>query len=138
MKLRIRDDSIRLRLERGEVDALANDGVVAARTHFGNGCEFRYRIESRSDISDAGASFADATLAVHLPAAAVAAWAGSEQVSIRARQAAGRGSELAILVEKDFACLAPRPDEDESDMFPHPGGSGGQDSSGPHCDPDDD
>jgi hypothetical protein len=27
---------------------------------------------------------------------------------------------LKILVEKDFACLAPREGEDESDMFPHP------------------
>ena len=30
------------------------------------------------------------------------------------------GAKLAILVEKDFACLAPREGEDESDMFPHP------------------
>jgi hypothetical protein len=27
---------------------------------------------------------------------------------------------LRILVEKDFACLAPREGEDESDMFPNP------------------
>jgi hypothetical protein len=27
---------------------------------------------------------------------------------------------LGILVEKDFACLAPREGEDESDMYPHP------------------
>ncbi len=30
------------------------------------------------------------------------------------------GDSLKILVEKDFACLAPREGEDESDMYPHP------------------
>ena len=30
------------------------------------------------------------------------------------------GSNLKILVEKDFVCLTGRDDEDESDMFPHP------------------
>jgi len=28
--------------------------------------------------------------------------------------------DLRIIVEKDFACLAPRSDEDESDNFAHP------------------
>ncbi|MGH8167708.1 MAG: DUF7009 family protein [Woeseiaceae bacterium] len=30
------------------------------------------------------------------------------------------GDELSILVEKDFACLAPREGEDDSDKFPNP------------------
>ena len=36
------------------------------------------------------------------------------------------GDVLSILVEKDFACLAPREGEDESDMFPHPGAEQGE------------
>ena len=47
-------------------------------------------------------------------------WADSEQVSIEAVQTIDDGSELKILVEKDFACLTPREGEDESDLFPHP------------------
>ena len=30
------------------------------------------------------------------------------------------GEKLSILIEKDFACLAPRAGEDEADMYPHP------------------
>jgi hypothetical protein len=48
-------------------------------------------------------------------------WAASELVSIDGEQGLDDGSVLRILVEKDFACLAPRAGEDESDMFPHPG-----------------
>jgi hypothetical protein len=47
-------------------------------------------------------------------------WATSEQVSIEANEALDDGDSLKILVEKDFACLAPREDEDETDMYPHP------------------
>ena len=46
--------------------------------------------------------------------------ASTEQVSIAANEALDDGDSLKILVERDFACLAPREDEDESDMFPHP------------------
>ena len=48
------------------------------------------------------------------------AWANSEQVSISGEQVLDDGEKLNILVEKDFACLAPREGEDESDMFEHP------------------
>ena len=47
-------------------------------------------------------------------------WAESENVSIASEQLLDDGGQLKILVEKDFACLAPREGEDESDMFPHP------------------
>ena len=40
--------------------------------------------------------------------------------AITAEQVLDDGGVLNILVEKDFACLAPREGEDESDMFPHP------------------
>lgn len=68
----------------------------------------------------ATAHFIDRILTVQLPESEVQEWASSEQVSIVAEEALGGGAHLAILVEKDFACLAPREGEDEADMFPHP------------------
>jgi len=41
-------------------------------------------------------------------------------VSIAASQILDEGDQLSILVEKDFACLAPREGEDETDMYPNP------------------
>ena len=41
-------------------------------------------------------------------------------MSIAAVETLDDGDLLKILVEKDFACLAPREGEDETDMYPHP------------------
>ena len=65
-------------------------------------------------------TFSDNVLTVRLPESIVLAWATTEQVSIEGEQSLDDGEKLRILVEKDFACLAPREGEDESDMYPHP------------------
>ena len=126
MKLRIRDNSVRLRLARGEVDALRDHGLVTARTGFPGSREFRYAIESSPASVNPGAFFSDNTLTVRLPETMVLGWANSAQVSIVGEQRLDDGTPLAILVEKDFACLAPREGEDEADLFPHPGSSAGE------------
>jgi len=120
MKLRIRDNSVRLRLEQGEVAALREQQQVAAATGFADGAVFNYRVESSRTSRQPEAMFENNSLIVRIPEASVIAWADSEQVSIQGEQALAGGEDLAILVEKDFACLAPREGEDESDMYPHP------------------
>ncbi len=120
MKLRIRDNSVRLRLTRGEVDALRDKGIVSATTEFPGGRSFRYRVESSPACITPAALFSDNTITVNLPETAVLAWATTEQVSLSGDQVLDDGHTLNVLVEKDFACLAPREGEDESDMFPHP------------------
>lgn len=126
MKLRIRDNSVRLRLTRTEVDQLRDTGVVAAATAFPGGRNFRYAVESSPACVNPGAFLSDSTVTVRLPEATVRAWATSEQVSIIGERQHENGEVLSILVEKDFACLAPREGEDESDMFPHPGAEQGE------------
>ena len=119
MKLRIRDNSVRLRLTRGEVDKLRDDGLVTARTGFPGGREFQYVVESSPASVKPGAFLSECVITVRLPETTVLAWANSEQVSIKGEQLLDTET-LSILVEKDFACLAPRAGEDESDMYPHP------------------
>lgn len=111
---------MRLRLERGEVDMLRDHARVTANTGFMDGRTFAYVVESSAKTEAPGARFADNSIIVSLPLATVTAWADSEQVSIKGEQILPAGDSLSILVEKDFACLAPREGEDESDMFPHP------------------
>ena len=120
VKLRIRDNSVRLRLTQGEVDVLRDEGIVAGRTAFPGGREFRYEVQSSPARVSPGAALSDSTITVSLPESVVRAWADSEQVSISGEQTHKNGETLTILVEKDFQCLAPREGEDESDMFPHP------------------
>jgi len=126
VKLRIRDNSVRLRLTRGEVDALRDQGLVIARTGFPGGREFQYVVESSPASVNPGALFSENVVTVRLPETTVLAWANSEQVSIAGEQILDDGEPLSILVEKDFTCLAPREGEDEEDMFPHPDAGSGE------------
>ena len=120
MKLRIRDNSVRLRLTRGEVETLRQEGIVSARTGFPGGRDFQYVLESSPASVSLGAFLSDNVLTVRLPETTVLAWAVTDQVSIEGEQLLNDGDKTTILVEKDFVCLAPREGEDESDMFPHP------------------
>ncbi|NNC77430.1 MAG: hypothetical protein HKN77_05655 [Woeseiaceae bacterium] len=122
MKLRIRDNSVRLRLTQGEVEALAKDGLIAATTAFPDGRDFKYQVESSPASVKPEANFTASVISVRLPESTVLAWATSSQVSIAGKQQLDDGQLLELLVEKDFACLAPREGEDESDMFVNPGG----------------
>ena len=120
MKLRIRDNSVRLRLMRGEVACLRDEGLVVATTNFPGGHEFRYVLESSPASVKPGAFLSGSEITVRLPETVVRAWADSEQVSIADELLLDDGDRLAILVEKDFACLAPREGSDDEDTFPHP------------------
>ena len=124
MKLRVRDNSIRLRLMQSEVDTLASDGIVSARTPFPGGRSLVYRVESSPASVKPEAFLSKAEISVRLPETVVLAWATTEQVSIAGEQQLVDAETLKILVEKDFTCLAPRDNEDESDMYPHPQSDG--------------
>ncbi len=120
MKLRIRDNSLRLRLTQTEVGTLRTDGRVAASTEFPGGAKLEYVLECDDGIAEVTATMRDATITVHLPADMARQWADSDQVSLRRDPSGSDENSLSLLVEKDFACLAPREGEDESDMYPHP------------------
>jgi len=120
LKLRILDDSLRLRLTRTEVDIVSSDGLVRGRMHFAGSNTFDYVLESSPATVKPEAHISNNVLTVRVPKMDIQNWAASEQVSITSEQALNDGDQLQILIEKDFACLAPRDGEDESDMFPHP------------------
>ena len=120
MKLRILDNSVRLRLTRGEVDTLRDEGLVSARTGFPGGRDFHYVLESSPASVSPGVFLSDSVITVRLPETIVLAWVATEQVSIHGEQLLDDGEKVSILVEKDFVCLVGREGEDESDMYPHP------------------
>lgn len=120
MKLRVLDNSIRLRLTRKEVDQVLQDALVRGRVAFAGSNTFDYVLESSPATVNAEAHISNNVLTVRVPEQDIRDWATSEQVSIMSEQVLDGGGALKILVEKDFACLAPRDGEDESDMYPHP------------------
>ena len=68
------------------------------------------------------AAFANGVLDVQLPHSMATQWANGNQVSLESHQNLDLDASrsLRILVEKDFKCLAPREDEDQSDAFDNP------------------
>ena len=120
MKLRILDNSIRLRLTQSEVDAAATDGLVKGRVRFPGGKTFDYILENSPATVAPEAHLSNNVLTVRVPAPDIRDWAATDRVAIDALQVLGDGEHLRILIEKDFQCLTPREGEDESDMFPHP------------------
>jgi len=121
MKLRIRENTIRLRLKRSEVEQLALGRSIVEQTCFPESV-LTYRLEASTD-GRASASFDGGNLEIRLPAPEIVQWAKNDQVSLIAEQPLGDSDALSLLIEKDFACLSPgdhRLCEDDADTFPHP------------------
>lgn len=124
MKLRIKGPNLRLRLTRGELVALGRDGVVEERVPFAPGSALVYRLRSDPAATRIEASFRDGVVEVRVPADSVRTWNSTDLVTLAHEQPLPDAT-LRITLEKDYACLAPRSEEDESDNFPHPGTGGG-------------
>lgn len=122
MKIRIRDNSIRLRLMQAEVKQFDENQIVEAHIQFGPPPDNKltYRLEKRADITTIQATFTNNCISVIIPEQMGQDWAKSNQVSLSAQQDLDGENRLSILVEKDFQCLTDRVDEDESDAFPNP------------------
>jgi hypothetical protein len=123
MKLRIQASSVRLRVTPSEVHALATRGKVESFVQLGLGEQDRltYSLEVSAELVGPSLTYGDRAVRIILPESMVREWASSEQVGIEAQQRVADGGMVRILVEKDFRCLEPRPGENESDRFPHPG-----------------
>jgi uncharacterized protein DUF7009 len=119
MKLRIKGDSLRIRVTQGELDSLTADGHVEESIHFGPSRALAYRLAIDPQVSELTARFDRDVIEVRLPEQSARQWSATNQVTLENVQTQD-GMDLKIFVEKDFACLQPREGEDESDNFPHP------------------
>jgi hypothetical protein len=119
MKLRIRGNSVRIRVSKPELDAIADTGSAEDKIQFAPANELRYRVDVKEG-GDLEAEFDASLIRVIVPKREVERWLAPEEVSIEGRQAIGDGTHLRILVEKDYTCLAPRGDEDDSELFANP------------------
>jgi hypothetical protein len=126
MKLRIKGDSLRLRLTQGEVRQLADSGSVEERTRFGAGKDLVYRLRRDAGATALMAVSSGTEIEVRVPAAMAKEWCSTDLEGLSATQPVAPGVELRIAVEKDYACLTVREGEDESDNYPHPAAGTGK------------
>lgn len=128
LKLRIRGNSIRLRLTQPEVQEIGQLRQVRETTCLGLGqagafcytlCSHEDTNSSHEGTGEVSVSWENGSLVVSVPQALAQHWASTDLVAMNA--VLRRDDQvLQVLIEKDFKCLTPRPDEDESDTFPNP------------------
>lgn len=114
MKIRIKGNSIRLRLSKSEVSLLGDQKEIYDSCQFGN-TVFSYGV-SISEHGEFSAQLEGTKATVFLPEGEIANWDKNDKISITKTLPDG----LIILVEKDFKCLINRAHEQEDDMYENP------------------
>lgn len=112
MKLRIKGNSIRFRLLRGEVAALMEKGFISDETQFTPDRSFYYGLIVSGEATVIEAKFEGDRILVVLPKAVACKWTECDDVGLEASQ-----NGLQILIEKDFACPGRPTDPDNADAF---------------------
>jgi hypothetical protein len=121
MKLRIKGNSLRLRITRPELDQLMNEGRIEETIAFAPDVRshLTYSLEHVATSSAPTVRFTPPSLEVLIPTAQAQQWSLGDDVGIYATIDLGSCGSLDLLIEKDFACLHGSAEEN-SDAFPNP------------------
>ena len=122
MKLRIRGNSIRLRLTKSEVAEIGAGRAVEETVEFDTerAQNFVYALVPAADAEKPYAVFDGNRITVFIARKQARDWAGTNQIGIESENFTGENRALRILIEKDFACLEPRAGEEDADTFANP------------------
>ena len=119
MKLRIKGNSIRLRVLQHEVDDIQRGLPVVEELRFaGTEIMLRYSLRSPAQPEIVGVFFDGAEIRVCISAMTLARWARPDEVGIYSDIPLEEGM-LSVAIEKDFACLDRR-EEDDAGTFANP------------------
>jgi hypothetical protein len=103
MKLRIHKDSLRLRLNRSDVEQFRETGMCEESLRFGPDSQLIYTLGISSQLKVMEAQYRQDCIRVLLPIEAARGWAASDQISLSLNPRDGSGP--ALLIEKDVQCL---------------------------------
>jgi hypothetical protein len=118
MKIRIKGNSLRLRLTKTEVETFGKTGFYKEETHMLGG-KLTYVLEQSDQKDSVYAYWENQTIHLCVPSSLAQAWTTSDEVGFQHIQVLPNGMELFLLVEKDFVCLD-NTFEDQSDNYPNP------------------
>lgn len=116
MKIRIKGNSIRLRLTKTDVQDLKQQGFVEETTSIGTQEVFKYALKVDAEKPQLSASFNDNKITVYLSEKEAATITDTQEITVKGSQKNGEENELFLLVEKDLECLDST-SEDQSDMY---------------------
>ncbi len=121
MKLRIKGNSLRLRVSRSEFARFQAGGRIEETIHFTAAPEatLTYALESALRSSPVSVRYGSREVTVILSQDRARIWEAQNEVGIYTTLDMGPAGSLEVVVEKDFACLD-RSNEDNSDTFANP------------------
>src|SRR5258708_21692825 len=96
MKLRIHRNSLRLRLNRSDVEQLRKTGICAEVLHFFAGSQLTYTLETSSHWGLMDAHYYLGSIRIRLPVDLAQQWAASDEISPSRHCTADGGSSLLI------------------------------------------
>ena len=118
MKLRIKGNSLRIRLAKTEVSKLAETGYLEEQTRFLNN-HFTYALQKADDATGLSATCKNNSITISVPASFIKDWPRNNVVSIDTKIPLSDTESLYLLLEKDFICLDENT-EDQRDNYTNP------------------
>jgi hypothetical protein len=121
VKLRVKGNSIRLRVTRSELARLQSGQSIQETVHFSSDPSARlgYTLEIGSHSEPVTVVFVGQQIVVSISRDQLTGWSGEHQVGIYASLPIDETTTLEVALEKDFACLD-LSDEDNADTFTNP------------------
>ncbi len=121
MKLRLKGNSLRLRVTRSELAHLQAGERIQETILFPTNPDagLDYILEVGSHSQPVRVAFVSQQIVVSVSQDQLASWSGEHQVGIYASLPVTESTALEVAIEKDFACLD-LSDEDNKDTFPNP------------------
>ena len=120
MKLRIKGNSLRLRVTPSEVRQLLRDGAIREHIQLTVNLNDRLIYAIINCLSgQTTVTYQLGNITVSVPEVVLKQWAGTDDVGIYTDIALAGDQVLSLTIEKDFACLDLRDAENE-DTFPNP------------------
>lgn len=118
MKLRLHQNTARLRLDRDEVARFGAQVRVHGETRFGPSLRLTYALEVSPHAEAIGVRTEGDGFTVLVPAALAREWIETDRVGFTWGGPVGGGEVFRLTVEKDFRCLH-RDGPAEAAAFPH-------------------
>ena len=118
MKIRIKNNSVRFRLSRKEVEEFGKTGYLEGRTDFFP-FPFLYSIKSTGNVSALSADYRDHTISLEVPHAWAKEWVNTDRTGFDTQMEILDGQYIYLLIEKDFKCLN-EAIEDQADNYENP------------------
>ena len=119
MKLRIKGNSLRIRLTKTEVSTITTTGYLEEETLFGSSNKLVYALQRVDAGNELTAILEQHKITMFVPSALTKDWPVNNVISFEANMPIADNKTLYLLLEKDFVCLD-HTTEDQSDNYENP------------------